>query len=340
MPTWAKKDRRQIKFSEIFYYVDRGPIFSFKSKDIEFQAFNGVSYRFPSPRGINLTNEVRIGLKFKRPLKLTDAIKAMFEFRGFCEILTQSKHCIQNIVVRHKNAGERESRIRIFPSHEDTDPGPEIDFRESLVSGGLHKKEFETVLGGWMKRQEAHRDARLRIVLGIREGRSYTVDRLVGAANAFDLLPDAAFSKPKLPASFLKTLATVVLESKKFKQPYREQVLSNLHRVKALNLRQKIESRFSLLPPILRKRLPEMAFLIGHCVRSRNYFVHGAKPKLSVAATRDLMVFFTDTLEFIFVTSELVECGWNVKRWIKQLGGRAKFREYVRSYDETLKRVK
>jgi ApeA N-terminal domain 1 len=340
MPAWAKKDRREIKFSQVFYYADRGPIFSVKTKAIEFEAFNGVSYRSPSPRGINLTNEVRIALRFRRPVKLTEAIKAIFEFRAFCEILSQSNHCIQNIMVRHKSSGERESLIRIYPPHDETHADSETDFRDNLVSGGLHKKEFESVLSGWMQRQEAHGNARLRIVLGIREGRTYTVDRLIGAANAFDLLPDAVFRKPKLPDGLLKTLAALTLESRKLKQPYREQVLSNLNRVKGLSLRQKIESRFRSLPLSLRKRLPEMEFLIDHCVRSRNYFVHGSKPKLSVAVTRDLMYLFTDTLEFIFVTSELVECGWKVTRWIKQPGGMARFKDYIRSYELALKEVK
>lgn len=49
MLTWAKKDRRKIEFSQVFYYASRGLIFSVKSKDIEFEAFNGISYRFPSP---------------------------------------------------------------------------------------------------------------------------------------------------------------------------------------------------------------------------------------------------------------------------------------------------
>lgn len=68
--------------------------------------------------------------------------------------------------------------------------------------------------------------------------------------------------------------------------------------------------------------------------------MHGSKPKLSVVATRNLMFLFTDTLEFIFVTSELVECGWNFNRWIKRLGGRGRFREYIRNYDNALKEVK
>jgi hypothetical protein len=339
MPAWAKKDRRKIDFSEVFYYANRGSIFSVKTKNIEFEAFNGISYAMPSPRGIHLTNEVRINLKFKRPVRLREAIQAAFEFRGFCEILSQNKHCIKNIVVRHKNTKERESLIQLYPSHEETDPSAETDFRDNLVSGGLHKKEFETILSRWMQRQEAHSSARLRIVEGIREDRHYTIDRLVGAANAFDLLPDTTFSKPKFPAGVLKTLATLALEAKKLKQPYRDQVLNNLGRVKGLSLRQKIESRFRSLPAGLRKRFPEMELVIDHCVRSRNYFVHGSKPKLSVSATRDLIFLFTDTLEFIFVTSELVACGWKYARWIKD-ANRGRLRDYLRSYDLALKEVK
>jgi ApeA N-terminal domain 1 len=340
MPAWTKKDRREVKQGVVFYYADRGPIFSVKTKDVEFEAFNGVSYRSPSPRGINLTNEVRIRLAFNRPLKLEEAIKAIFEFRGFCEILSQSKHCIHNIVVTHRNAHERESPIRIYPSHEETDSGTETDFRDNLVSGGLDKNEFEKVLAGWLHQQKSHRDARLRVVLGIREGRSYTVDRLVGAANAFDLLPDSTFKKPVLPKMVLETLSKLSVEANKLTQPYRNQVLGNLHRFKGLTLRQKIEGRYRSLPLSLRKRLPEMPLLIDHCVRTRNYFVHGAKPKLSVDATRDLMFLFTDTLEFIFVMAELTDCGWSFDRWIKRLGGTARFKEYIRSYGDAIKEVK
>lgn len=282
---------------------------------------------------------MRITLKYKHPLKLRDAITAAFEFRGFCEILSQTKHCIKNIIIRHKNAKEREAPIQLYSSHQETEPGADTDFRDHLVSGGLHRNEFKTVLSRWMQRQEAHSSARLRIVQGVREGNSYTIDRLVGAANEFDLLPDSTFRKRKLPAGLLKTSGTLAVDAKKLEQPYRDQVLNNLGRVKGLSLRQKIEGRFRSLPLSLRKHFSEMEFLIDHCVRSRNYFVHGSKPKLSVAATHDLLFLFTDTLEFIFVTAELVECGWKFQRWLKE-ANRGRLRDYVRSYELALKEVK
>jgi ApeA N-terminal domain 1 len=340
MPAWARKDRREIRSSQLFYYADRGPIFAVKTRAIEFEAFNGISYRMPSPRGISLTNELRIALKFKRPVKLSDAIKAIFEFRAFCEIVSHSKHCIRNIMVRHTRAEERESLIRLYPADEEAPGDDQTDFRDNLVSAGMNRKEFEQVLGTWMERQQSHVDARLRIVQGIRQGRLYTVDRLVGAANAFDLLPGALYAKPKVPADVRKILADLTSKAKTLKPPYRDQILSNLNRVKSLTLRQKIESRFRSLPLSLRKRLPEMEFLIDHCVRIRNYYVHGSKPKLPLAAIRDFLFLFTDTLEFIFATSELAECGWNVNRWMKWPGGRAKFKDYLRSYERALNDVK
>jgi hypothetical protein len=340
MPAWARKDPRQIQSSHLFYYVDRGPIFTVKTKTIEFDAFNGISYRNPSPRGINLTNEVRIGLKFKPAVKLSDAIKAIWEFRAFCEIVSHSKHCIRNIILRHTRAEMLESPIKLYATDDEAADEEEVDFRDNLISAGMHSKEFEQVFGTWLRTQVSHSDARLRIVQGLRKGRTYTVDRLVGAANSFDLLPAALFRKPTIPKAVRTTLIELTATAKSLRPPYRDQILSNLNRVKDLTLRQKIQSRFCSLPLVLRKRLPEMDLLIEHCVRTRNYFVHGSKPKLSVAATREFLFLFTDTLEFLFITSELAACGWNVSRWMNSLGPMGRFAAYLHSYNEQLKQVK
>jgi hypothetical protein len=340
MPAWARRDRREIQWSQLFYYVNRGPIFTVKTKTVDFEAFNGISYRNPSPRGISLTNEVRIALKFKRPVILSHAIKAIWEFRAFCEIVSQSQHCIRNIIIRHIRAEELESPLKLYAADDEAAGEDETDFRENLISGGMQRKEFEQVFEAWVARQVSHADARLRIVQGLRRGRTYTVDRLIGAANAFDLLPHGLFRKPVIPDAVRKRLVELTIAAKSLKPPYRDQVLSNLNRVKGLTLRQKIEARFRSLPLKLRKRLPEMEYLIDHCVRTRNYFVHGSKPKLSVTDTREFLFLFTDTLEFLFITSELAECGWNASRWMKSLGGTDRFANYLRAYGDLLKQVK
>jgi hypothetical protein len=339
MPKWAQKDRRKIEFSEVFYYIDRGPIVDVRLNDMRVQAFNAPTWHLPSPRGIDVTNRVRIGISFNRSVKLQDALRAAYEFGYFCDVVSQTTHCIQDIEVRHRSAKEGESFIRLVVTNAETDEGTRIDFRDHLVSGGLHKQEFETILAKWMKAKRNHRSARRRIAECIRYGNHYTADRLVGAANAFDLLPDETVGQPSLPAGAKEALRRLKHEAGALPPPYREQVLANLGRIKGANLRQKITARFKALPPALRRHFPEIELVIDHAVRTRNYFVHGTAPKLPVGRTYELMFFFTDTLEFIFVAAELYACGWRYARWLKE-ANMGRLREYVRSYDLHLAELK
>jgi hypothetical protein len=337
MPAWAKKDRRKIQYSRILYYADRGPIISAEAADVQISVFNAGIMKMPSPNGIDLKNEVRISIKFDNSRQLAAALSAVFEFRLFCEVVSQTKQCIRNVSLRHKNSGDDEARIQLASSYEETDAGRETDFRDNLVSGGLHRAEFKHVLERWMKSHSEHQSARQRIVQGFRV-RIYTIDRLVGAANAFDLLPDPTAAKP-LSKKVMKTLAALKQDARSLASPYREQILNSLGRVQGRTLRKKIEARFGALPSGLRQRLPEMAFVIDHCIRTRNYFVHGSEAKLSAAAIQEQIYFMTDTLEFIFIASELSRCGWKFARWLEQSTG-GRFKSYLRSYVLSLQELK
>ena len=340
MPNWAKKDTREIRHSDVFYYVDRGPIISVDAGTFRIEAFNATTHKMPSPHGIQVTNQVQISFAFKSPVTLESALNAAYEFKGFCEIVSQTKHCIRDIRLRHKSAKESESYIDLYVSHAETDSGASADFRDHLVSGGLHKQEFETVLGRWLDRQKGYGSARRRIVECVRYGNHYTIDRLVGAANAFDLLPDDATGKPELPASVREALSGLAAKTRaSLDPPYRERVLDSLGRIKSANLRHKITARFNSLPKRLRKRLPEIELVIDHAVRARNYFVHGSAPKLPVEAVYRLASFFTDTLEFVFVASDLSECGWDDARWVNQ-ADRGRFRLFLHGYQQGLSELK
>ncbi len=339
MPTWTRKDRRKIGFSHIYYYADRGPIVSVKAGEVRIQVSNAPTTTFPSPRGINVKNEVRVNLKFEKPVNLEDALRTTYEFTSFCEIVAQNRQCVRDIEIQHKNTMDRESHIWLYVSNAETEEGTRTDFRDHLISGGLHKQEFETVLTRWMEGQQDYRSARHRIGECFRHGNYYTIDRLVGAANAFDLLPNEAVGKPDLPRSVLKSLSCLIEEARNLEPPYREQVLDNLSRVKGSNLRQKITARFKVLPAALQRHFLDLEFVVDHAVRARNYFVHGSKPKLSVTNTYNLMFYLTDTLEFIFVASDLSECGWDYARWLKQ-ANMGRLRQYARSYDLHLAELK
>jgi len=52
-----------------------------------------------------------------------------------------------------------------------------------------------------------------------------------------------------------------------------------------------------------------------------------------------LAPFFTDTLEFVFATSELQLCGWKSKRWAKESFSNSRLKCYMYNYKEQTKRV-
>ena len=53
------------------------------------------------------------------------------------------------------------------------------------------------------------------------------------------------------------------------------------------------------------------------------------------------MVFFTDTLEFVFATSDLIEAGWDVKAWSKtDMTMSHPFGRYLVTYAERLQMLK
>ena len=57
------------------------------------------------------------------------------------------------------------------------------------------------------------------------------------------------------------------------------------------------------------------SFLTIRAVNCRNFYVHGGDASLDYNANFDRVTFFTQTLEFVFAASDLVEAGWDIKAW-------------------------
>jgi len=53
--------------------------------------------------------------------------------------------------------------------------------------------------------------------------------------------------------------------------------------------------------------------VLNEAVDCRNHYVHGSTPKFDYTQNFDMVCFFTDTLEFVFAASELIEAGWNIR---------------------------
>jgi hypothetical protein len=63
------------------------------------------------------------------------------------------------------------------------------------------------------------------------------------------------------------------------------------------------------------ERFPELLTIGDEAVNCSNYYVHGGKPRFDYNANFNVVSFFTETLEFVFAASDLVEAGWDIKSW-------------------------
>ena len=100
-------------------------------------------------------------------------------------------------------------------------------------------------------------------------------------------------------------------------------------------LRDKINSRLC----IIRKQLPDelkdnIDRVIDKAVKARNEYIHEQTYTLSEQAASCYM-YMANSLEFIFLSSVLVECGWEMKRWVDSFNTLSHpFSRYIAHYSQ------
>ena len=176
-----------------------------------------------------------------------------------------------------------------------------------LSSPRFCQDEFASIMTDWFSRNEdASRCAAIWQFLGCFHSESFSPDRHVGAANMFSLLPkcDRHYQNGQQIEDLGKIIA---------------------HRAKPVE--DALASEFTL---------PHLDDVVEYAVNCRNYYVHGKNPKLNYEQG-SIQVFLTQTLEFIFGASLLLECGWNIVRWKKRSNMHHPFSTYLQDYEASLR---
>jgi hypothetical protein len=274
---------------------------------------------------VAIDNTIRIGFDFRKGLHLEEAMRRVVAFVRFMEIVAGRPQNINQLSFSKKCSDGSRCDLDCYwsgvatreLSGESERPHPS----DVLISPVRDPKHFCKVLRSWMARHDSRATARFRFSEAFAHQRRYPIDRLVGAANLFDLLPDDAVPvgvelSPALQDAKRKTKA-IFRELPKSEE--RESVLGALGRMTKATLRKKITFRAKFITDKIGERLlPSLDTVIGEAVKCRNYFVHGTIPAIDyMKEGGDYVSFFTDALEFIFAASEFVEAGWKIESWIE-----------------------
>ncbi|MBC3927314.1 HEPN domain-containing protein [Undibacterium sp. CY21W] len=306
------------------------------------------SYSMGGPSGVNIKNSMVISIEPENPITFNDAIIKMNDVASFLSILAGRVQGINDIQVFTTEAPEDYPQpVLIYPSLRwkcsDKNPVHKPHAGDVPLNAIFHSAEFNNVLTNWISRQSTWHIARSRSLNCLRKANKYGPDRLVAAANMFDILPDDA-----VPAK--EELSTEVDVAKKechriFKNlPAsidRNSMLNALGRLGKPSLPKKVAHRVAIVYSKLGGRFQNLDEVAVVAVKCRNYFVHGSTD-IEFDKIEHLLPFLTDTLEFIFSASDLIEAGWDALRWNNKPHGLghtfARFRvEYESTSSELLR---
>ena len=192
----------------------------------------------------------------------------------------------------------------------------------TLIDASGNPGHFESVMTKWLERNDDPRRKKANTrFFGSIQGMSSRVmeDGIVSAANTFDLLPDEDKPEPNpLAEDVLDVLADAKTKVKAAMDdgPLRQDLLNSLGRIrKNKRLRDLVEHRAAVVLNYFgRDKLADLECVIRLAVQCRNYYTHGGDERNSrIVDFGDSHVvdFLTQTLEFIYSASELLECGWD-----------------------------
>lgn len=307
------------------------------------------SYSMGGPNGVFIKNRMMVTLTPETPVAFDDCIERTMIVVRFLTLLAGRKQGIKSVYL---DLAAESDQLRA-PLHlswsfapqgyKKKDKTVEVPHPSDIPLDAVSRpEEFTAVLKNWIVRDSTWRIARSRYNECLRKGNLYDINRLIAAANMFDLLPEEAVPiAPEMPAELVAAQTQCIAIFKNLSGIERDSVMMALKRMGKPSLPKKVLHRVNIVARHLGHKLPELALVAKTAVQCRNFFVHGGSGDFNYAAIEPLMSFLTNALEFIFAASDLIEAGWNANSWSsKHYGGGHNFTRFSMAYNENLAELK
>ena len=319
----------------VAYYTGKQEVFSSDTAMGRVSANHRPNFATGDSASLGLTKRTDLSLEFQHPLTVMESLHRVDRTLQFFDLVVGRSQLVPEVRIATEKDDVPEPAHVYATAYVENRPSPESrkpGVNTILINPVQEASEFSRVLEDWVAKDDKWGTARARLRRAW-SGRSYGVDRLVAAANVFDLLPSDTYgSKPPLS----KDLDTAKQKARRIfrglpQSQERSSVLGCLGRIGDWTLRQKIGHRAESLVNTIGASVPDINDVIREAVALRNDYVHGPSPGYEERNRR--LVFFTDSLEFIFLASDLVDAGWDIGTWCsrpKSFGH--PFGDYLASY--------
>lgn len=335
---WKSTEKKKIDIgpnSLVAYFTGKNEVFTAITPWGKVSSSHRLNYSLGNPDGIMINNKIWISIEFSVPVEFKTAIDRMHTVKNFCELIAGRP---QNLIGIELWLKEKNSTFYVYDQgaqkYERKNKDGFNHYFHALIDIASNPAEFSHILIKWIERDSNWRSARGQFFSNFRKEKSYDIDRLVGAANMFDILPDEA-----LPAKIELTQKAKAIR-KECKQLLsrlpndidKSTVLADLSRLGNQTLRYKIRHRAEYITDTHFWKLPRFLSVVDEAVKCRNFYVHGTKGKVDYNKP-EVLIFLTKTLEFVFGASDLLENGWDPAKGNFQSHP---FGQYVHGYNECL----
>lgn len=298
--------------------------------------------------GQGSNDKIFIGLQFENAVTFKEADRRTSKILRFFELLSGRPQNILEFLIyketAHKPPVELQAWARFVKYDRSQDKvikGPPCNI---LVDAVQNPEEFLRVLTNWLRRGDLWNEARGRFFGCFRKQNGDDIDRLVAAANMFDLLPKESLPDEVELSENIRSARDKCREIfKDLPQGYeRDSMLNALGRLGKNSLRKKIRHRAERVESEIGDRVWKLDKVTDEAVACRNRYVHGRDTRIDYAEEVALRNFLTRTLEFVFAASDLVESGWDMKAWSESHNHKTRwhpFSWYMFNYEFYLKRL-
>jgi hypothetical protein len=301
------------------------------------------------PEGVHMENSMYVVIEFTEPLVFESAIDRVLSVARFLSVVAGRVQGIDNIEIQteedmqgewrkptrvHWSLGPK-SANRTNPYHKPS-PG-DVPFHPLERT-----EELSQVLANWIKHEPVRYIARNRYIACLKKSNKYGPDRIVAAANMFDVMPlDATPGKAALPDNLLNAQKAIIkiLEGVD-RSDEQNAAMAAIKRLGYPTLRRKVLHRADFIADQMGASFPKLGEVLKIAIKCRNYFVHGNSSGFKFDKVEPYVSFLTDALEFTFAASELIEAGWDGAAWNKESHGLGhSFSRFRASYREGLARL-
>lgn len=266
--------------------------------------------------GAHINNQMRIHIEFEPAIDLEECLSKVAEIGQFLSLVAGRTQEIENVGIAMEGRDSNEVPLSLYSSFSPKQTNEQdLDtpsWRDMPLDGVRRMDEFRKVTEQWFFSNN-HALARARLHSCREAGNYFNVDRLVAAANMFDLT--STLTPKDVPERLAKVRDDCLAALRALPRcDDRDSAIMALSRIGAPTLMKKVLSRAAILRGHF--ILEDLDKVLRHAVKCRNHFVHGPGDKgFNYEAVEHHVHFFTETLEFVFAAAELIECGWAAGDW-------------------------